>query len=505
LRSPVLRSLVCPGLAVLAAACGDNLSPGLASLEVFPTSAVHFPVIGDTIQLTITATDREGRSVVPADVQFASRDRGVARVDAAGRLYSVGDGSTYVVVRAGALADSVGVSVAQAKDSLVVNLLTSDPIVSLAGDTQLPLVCRAFDAGGNLLPLSNSVQSSGGTVTGSTCASLIARASGHDTLVVTAGGYQTRLAIVIAIRPILLSDPAIPLEVDSLPSGSAPWAPTLVRNSGGEIDLYFAAYRDASDQVGGKRGDLHRMVSSDGVQFRYAGVVLQHDPFPCSLRGTGIENVAIVPRSDGPGWRMYYAAGSDACYGWQVFSAVSPDQVQWTPEPGVRIPNGGTQTSALWTLPPWPAGEGMTLELTSSGEWRMLVGAYERLSQRENRFQITEWRSSNQVQWTYRGAVLTTRQVGPGARRSVYSPTVTDIAPGLKRMYFTGDNLDASGGASRIYSAVSLDGIRWEIEGIVLGDDGANYFYSTVVGDLLVFIRDQDSDRSLGSVQLDTR
>jgi hypothetical protein len=438
-------------------------------------------------------------------VQFATRDPSVVRVSSDGRVWSVADGSTLLVVRAGALAESLQVTVAQARDSLVLSLPSRSPILSYPGDAPLGLACRAFDADGNLLPLAGALSSARGTVSGSTCGTAMARASGHDTLAVQAGPYRSTIPVIIAILPVVVSDPAIPLAVDSLPAGTTPWSPSLVRHPGGGLDLYVAAYRDADDDPGGKAGNLHRLFSSDGVHFQYSGVALRRDPAPCSPRGTGIENVAVVPRSDGPGWRMYFAAGSDACYGWQVFSAWSADQERWTPEAGIRISNGQALNPFDRGLPPWPAGEGMHLEQLDSGEWRMLVGSYERIEPRENRFQIIEWRSTDQLRWTYTGPVLTTRQVGPLARRSVYSPTVQEIAPGLQRMYFTGDNLDAPAGRSRIFSAVSADGMTWQVEAVVLGHAGINYYYSTLADGLLVFVRDVAGHRVLGGARIETR
>lgn len=188
---------------------------------------------------------------------------------------------------------------------------------------------------------------------------------------------------------------------------------------------------------------------------------------------------------------MYLAAGGFTCYGWQVFSATSPDQAVWTMEPGVRLGNGAPLPPAPPQFPPWPAGEGMVVDRMPSGDWRMLAGTYEPLTPREDKFQITEWRSPDQVQWTYVGARLTTRQVGSEADRSVYSPTITSPVPGLYRMIFTGDNLATPGGHSRIYTAVSLDLTRWQVEGALIADDNYDFFYSSLVDDLLVFIRRQ--------------
>ena len=489
MKSPVFTA----GLSVLALACGDNAAPTLATLQLLPDSAIHFPVSGDTALLQVSATDIDGRSISPAGIQFTSRNPSVVTVNSAGRARSGDDGATYVVAESGRLRDSVRVTVAQAKDSLVLTLLTPDAIVSLPGGAPLPLRCRAFDAAGNLLPPADVMASRNGAIAGTSCGSAIIALSGHDTLDVSAGPYHASLPIVVAIVPTLLSDPAIPLDVDSLPVGIVPWAPTLVKNVAGGLDLYFAGYRNIAGHLGERRGDLHRLTSGDGNHFVYQGIALRRDAFPCSPRGTGIENIAIVPRSETSGWRMFYSSGSE-CDGWQVFSATSADQAKWTPESGIRIPNG--------SVPVWPAGEGMDVVQRSDGSWRMLVGSYEQIDPAENRFQIIEWTSPDQLTWTYRGPVLTTRQVGPEAARSVYSPTITDIAPGLMRMFFTGDNLDSRGGSSRIYSAVSTNGIHWQVEGVVLGGGVADYFYSTIAGDLLVFIRTVKGVHTLGSVRI---
>jgi hypothetical protein len=483
----------------MALACNDNSSPRLASLLIAPDSSLHFAVIGDTVHLAVRAVDPEGETLRPTALSFASRNEDVARVDGEGRVESMGEGVTYVVVEAAGLRESVSVSVAQARDSLVVAVRASGRIVSIPGGTAIPLSCRVFDAAGTKLATPVVVTSRNGTLAGSTCDNVIPNRSGHDTLDLTAGSYQTALPLVVAIRPVVLTDPSLPVEIDSVPEGLTPWAPTIVKASNGEYNLYFAGYTQTAGQLGGRRGSLHRLVSADGTHYRYDGIALQRDDYPCEPRGTGIENVAIVPRMDASGWRMFYAAGSNDCGGWQVFSAVSRDEKTWSLEPGVRIPNGGRPDESA---PMYPSGEGMDITQLPDGTWRMLVGAYERVEPRENRFQITEWRSADQLTWTYRSAVLTTRQVGPEVNRSIYSPTVQELAPGLRRMYFSGDNLKISAGASRIYSAVSVNGSDWEVEGVVLGGEEADYFYASVVDDLLVFIRSVSGVHALGAVRI---
>ncbi len=503
MRPPVLAVLPLAA-AALFAGCADRIAPDLSSFDIDPDSAVHFPVVGDTIQLRVLTAGENGEAVLPEGVEYLVRDTLVARVDRLGRVASAGDGHTWAVARWEGLADSVQISVRQARDSLVLTLPIATLIVSLAPDAPLPVSCRAFDAAGARLAHQASVVSMTGRIEGTACGALVARASGHDTLVVTAGPYRASLPVVIALRPRVLGDPAARFPLDSLPAGLSPWAPTLVRNNRGTLDLYIAGYREAPYPFAGKVGDLHRLSSADGAAFRYAGIALRRDPEPCALQSTGIENVAIVPRQEAAGWRMYFSAGSDGCYGWQVFSAVSDDELTWRKEAGIRVSNGGEAPPADPELPPWPAGEGMHVD-RAGGEWRMLVGSYLQAMPRENRFQITEWHSADQVAWRYTGAVLTTREVGPGARRSVYSPSVQLIAPGLRRMFFSGDDLDVPSGGSRIYTAVSVDGSAWQVEGILLDDGASPYYYSTIVDDLLVFIRGRAGAFHLAAVRVEQR
>jgi hypothetical protein len=235
------------------------------------------------------------------------------------------------------------------------------------------------------------------------------------------------------------------------------------------------------------------------MNFRYDGVALPHDTTTaCSLTGSGIENVEIIPRSDSSGWRLLYAGGSFGCYGWQIFSAVSSDGRTWISEVGIRVSNGGAPPPAERNTPPWPAGEGLVVDQLPTGEWRMIAGTYEHLVPSEDKFQMTEWRSPDQLTWTYVGPVLTTRDLPAEGQRSVYSPTISAIAPGLWRMVFTADNLNTPRGRSRLWSAVSTDREHWQLEGIMLEDGNWDYYYSTVVDNLLVTVRGaQPSSRRL--------
>ncbi len=262
------------------------------------------------------------------------------------------------------------------------------------------------------------------------------------------------------------------------------------------MEVYFGSMADDYQYE-----DLHRLVSDNGIDFRYDGVVLRHDPTACSLTGYGFENVAIVPRQEAAGWRMYVAGGHFDCYGWQTFSAVSTDERNWTLESGVRLGNGQSAQPQKTIPPPyWPTGEGMVVDRLPSGTWRMLVGAGEHLDPAEDRFQVIEWDSQDQITWSYVGPVLTSRQMPAAGSGNAYSPTIRQIAPGLWRMIFTSDNRPQSGWRSGLWSAVSTDLHTWQIEGQLLGSPDTNLFYSALVDDRLVFVRQDvgDDHRHLG-------
>jgi len=120
----------------------------------------------------------------------------------------------------------------------------------------------------------------------------------------------------------------------------------------------------------------------------------------------------------------------------------------------------------------------------------MIVGTFEHVTPPDvNKWQITEWRSPDQLNWTYVGPVLTTRNMPLGWQGSVYSPTIREIAPGLWRMLFTADGRGTPGSRSAIWSAVSTDKTHWQIEREVIGGSNTNIYYSALLADQVVFIR----------------
>ena len=370
-----------------------------------------------------------------------------------------------------------------------------DQIITASVGSLLPLTCRVL-GDGREVESDISVTSARGVVSGSTCSTLVVERSGLDTLRFEADSAVTTLPIAVAVPPVVGSPLGDSLLVDSLPPGE-PWAPTLRRNSHGRLELYFASL--VTNSGSSDYEDLHRLVSDDSLHFRYDGVVLQHDPNVCSLTGSGFEDLAIVPRQEASGWRMFVAGGSFSCYDWQIFSATSTDERTWTLEPGVRV---GNESDSAMTHP-FATGEGIVIDALPSGGWRMVTGAYGRVPSEEGRFQILEWDSPDQLTWTYVRSVLTTLQMPAGVQGNVYCPTIREFAPGLWRMVFTADDGGEPERRSSLWSAVSVDQRTWQVEGLLMGSSTTSFFYSTIEAGRLVFIRKDDgAPRRLGTTTI---
>jgi len=456
---------------------------------VMSGDTIRFVALGETQTIQAVAVDSLGYPVSNVVRALTVTDTTVVEQLDSVTIRSRANGVTRATFAVAGLPGQLSVMIAQVPSRLTVALGFGQPIVTLQVGASVPVTCQAFDRNGYSMTGDPALTGSiAGTVSGAACSGVHVQRSGNDTLTFALGPATARLPISIAAAAIPNSPLGALAVADTLPGTDGPWAPSARRNESGQLEVYYSAF-GPPDSTGYARGDLHRLVWMGGTQFKYDSLVLSHDDDICSPQGQGIENVVVMPRADGPGWRMLYAAGSNKCYGWQVFSAVSTDGRHWSKEPGVRLSNGGTGPS--W--PPWPSGEGMVVDRLPTGEWRVIAGTFEQVSPPEsNKWQITEWRSSDQLQWNYVGPVLTTRDMPLGWQGSVYSPTIRQIAPGLWRMLFTADGRGSAGSRSAIWSAVSTDLEHWQLEGEILGAQSSNLYYAAAVDDQVIFVRQDD-------------
>jgi hypothetical protein len=466
---------------------------------------LHFWALRQVDTLKVTLIDTQGLPIPGLLPTVTLGDTALASFSLrAGRpltVTSAKNGTTTILLSGGGVTKSVVVQIQQIPALLQAAAAYPTAIFAAAAGSLVPLSCQVWDVKGNPIAMDPTVTGSAtGNVAGTHCSDLKVQRSGLDTVRLAAGSAVAAVPVVVALPPVV-TGPALGTLVDlsALPPGEA-WAPSARRNSRGQLEVYFgyATYDTSTNQA---HEDLRRIVSTDnGVTFADDGMVLQHDATDCSLTGYGFENMVIVPRQEAGGWRMFVSAGSFTCYGWQVFSAVSTDERTWTLETGVRVAAGSGPPVKAGPDPYWPTGEGIIVDQLPSGEWRMMLGAYEHLTPAEDKFQIMEWNSPDQINWTYGHTVLSTRQMPAAGAGTVYSPTIRQVAPGLWRMIFAGDNRFGTGWRGKLWSAVSTDKETWQLEGQLMGSDITSLFYASLVDDRLVFIREDDANG--GSPQL---
>jgi hypothetical protein len=464
---------------------------------------LHFWALRQLDTLKVTLIDTQGLPIPGLLPTVTLQDTSLAsvRVGRPVTVTSAKNGTTTLLLSGGGVTTAVVVQVQQIPALMQAAPAYPTAILASAVGSVVPLRCQVWDVKGNLIALDPTVTGSAtGVVAGTHCSDLHVQRSGLDTVRLAAGSTVTTVPVVVAVPAVVTGSPLGDfIDVSSFPGGE-PWAPSARINSHGQLEVYVAW--GITDTVTGlTHEDLRRLVSSDdGVTFANDGVALQHDSTACSLTGYGFENMYIVPRAEAPGWRMFVAGGQFSCYGWQVFSAVSTDEKTWTLEPGVRA-NAGAPPSSNGAAPDpyWPTGEGITVDQLASGGWRMLMGAYEHLTPAEEKFQIMEWDSPDQINWTYGHTVLSTREMPAAGAGTIYSPTITQVAPGLWRMIFAGDDRTGTqmiAPRSWLWSAVSTDKETWQLEGKLMGSDGTSLMYANLAGDRLVFIRQDDTTSS---------
>ena len=442
------------------------------------SDTVRIDALGVDRALSATALDSLGSPLMVSGAIVALSDTMVVRLTDSTTVRSVGNGTAIATISiAGQLAQAL-IVVAQVGQSL--NVQAPSGITSISLDSLLPITCEAVDSNGVAMDSVPAVQpSKNGLWTGTACDGLRARRSGVDTLEVSLGALQARVPVAIALRPSVGAVEDVIVQGDTSWKGDE-WAPSADTAPDGTVELYFGNYVFDSS-YGANRSNLVRLLSPDGLNFHYDTLMLPYGPDVNGADGRGIENTVVFPSADGTGWKMLYSGGNQTS-GWSVYGASSSDRRNWV-KTGPVIGNGYPGTVR-------PIGEGLLIDRLSDGTWRLIVAAYEPLPSQINTFAITEWHSTDQTVWTYVRTLVSPLEVPLYGIRVTYSPVIQKIGASLWRMIFTADNLsEDAGGASALWSAVSIDFQHWQIEGVLLNSPDANLLYSALARNHLYFLR----------------
>jgi TolB protein len=344
---------------------GDDDPPVPAKIAL-SSESVGFTALADSLRLDATVEDAKGRVIADAAISWSSTDTAVAKVNASGWVRAVAPGEALVVARAGEVADSAAVVVAQAGAGVVA---TPDSIsfTALGDSAQVSVVLR--DANGHAIPGAEPAWSSTDTavVTVNAAGWVLARGNGAARVVATAGESadtvvvrveQVAAGLELSRDSVRLAEggevrlEALVVDGNGAPiagSGAITWSSTdpgvatvdatgLVRavRRGGEA-LVRATAGEASgtvvvwvmDQIAFVRGDeFHYLINEDGSGEKHLASEVEYQPPAWSPDGSklayqrhmGVLSTSIwVMGADGTGdKRLTFDKRSD-------FPARSPD------------------------------------------------------------------------------------------------------------------------------------------------------------------------------------
>lgn len=200
----------------LTLACSEPETP--AAVTVSPATAT-IDALGDTKQLSATASDKDGKVLTDAIFTWASSAGGVASVDSAGKVTSVAAGTSDVTATAGGVSGVAKITVAQAitqveatsgaqQTGTVGQALPQQIVVRVRDRLNAPVEGAA---------VTFSVQANGGTVTpasGTTGAD--GQLTAAWTLGTTSGNYQVTAAVTGATQTAVFNAKANPGAANNL-------------------------------------------------------------------------------------------------------------------------------------------------------------------------------------------------------------------------------------------------------------------------------------------------
>lgn len=128
---------------VVVVSCDDGVGPSVPSSIRLNVEAIELSALGSWQALSVDVLDADGTRIRDLDPGFTSSDVAVATVTDEGIVTAVGNGVSTIVVTAGALADTIPVTVEQVVTTLAAGV---DTISFMDPGASSPVPTTAFDA-----------------------------------------------------------------------------------------------------------------------------------------------------------------------------------------------------------------------------------------------------------------------------------------------------------------------------------------------------------------------
>lgn len=145
--SPTLLWTLALGVAVLAAACGDDPVPVPTTIAVSPSSAM-LESLGETVQLTATVKDQDGQTMPDVTVTWTSGNESAATVNSAGLVTATGNGAATMEASVEDVEGTAQVTVEQRPAEV---LVSPEAETLLSFGEELQLSAEALDANGHMI------------------------------------------------------------------------------------------------------------------------------------------------------------------------------------------------------------------------------------------------------------------------------------------------------------------------------------------------------------------
>ena len=192
------------GVLFVALGCGDEApveppAPVATTLTVSPASST-MQALDDTVRLSATVLDQDGRVMAAAVVEWSSSDEAVAVVDGAGLVTATGNGTATVTAGNGGVVGEAVVTVAQVVAE--VRVVPDSVAFAAIGDTAR-LVAEAVDANGHGVAGAAVEWSSSDTAVVVVDSAGLMTAVGNGTVRVTAENGGVMGEVVVTVEQVV--------------------------------------------------------------------------------------------------------------------------------------------------------------------------------------------------------------------------------------------------------------------------------------------------------------